>query len=193
MGHAHTWLLFRSAGAAALEHTLVATCPKHVPSQPYLTDTTCTLLRAQGRAVPYKLTQLSTQLKSAVQTIPAPTDGNTERQMSEIEKRKLSTQLGDLQGDQLQGVIDIVQADMANLDTSGDGEIELDMDALPHATLWKLRQFVDGTLRGHRSSNMVAPHKRAPAPTTNGDAAPSAAPKPQQSAEQAPREEPSGA
>mmetsp|Transcript_26588 Transcript_26588/g.67724 ORF Transcript_26588/g.67724 Transcript_26588/m.67724 type:complete len:585 (-) Transcript_26588:1605-3359(-) len=141
-----------------------------------------------GRAVPYKLNQLNTQLKAAVQAIPAPADNSTDRQMSEIEKRKLSVQLGELQGDQLNGVLEIVQQDLANLDPTSEDEIELDIDALPSSTLWKLKQFVDGHLHKSRGGPLMAPHKRAP--TTNGDAgAQPTTSKPQQSADEGQREE----
>lgn len=142
--------------------------------------------------MPYKLNQLSSQLKAAVQAIPAPADTSTNRQMTEIEKRKLSVQLGELQGDQLNGVLEIVQADLSNLDPTSEDEVELDIDALPSSTLWKLKQFVEGHLYKSRGGGpMIAPHKRAP--TTNGDAAaqPTTS-KPQQSADEGHREEPSG-
>lgn len=112
--------------------------------------------------MPYKVNQLNAQLKSAVQSVPAPGDAGAHRQMSEIEKRKLSVQLAELQGDQLPGVLDIVQSDMASIDPSGQEEVELDMDALPHSTLWKLKAYVDGLLHRHRVPAAGAPNKTAP-------------------------------
>ena len=79
-------------------------------------------------------------------------------------------QIGDLQGDQVQQVVEIVSEALGSVDETGEGEIELDIDALPNAVLWRLREYVDSLLSVHVEAKpaRVGPDK-AP-PSVNGDA-----------------------
>jgi DNA-binding protein Fis len=129
----------------------------------------------QGRALPYKVNQLSGQLRSAlaVTPVPATTTQDHSRQMTDIEKRKLSVQLSELQGEQLNGVLDLVAS---SLEGPAGEEVELDLDALPAQVLWQLKAYADGIL--HRVNKplpggMAAPSKR-PAITDGGAGAVSA-------------------
>ena len=120
--------------------------------------------------MPYKVNQLNSQLRSALQSVRSLPAADPSREMSDLEKRKLSIQLSELQGEQLNGVIDVLQAEVGSINT--DDEYELDVDALPSAALWKLKAYVDGLHRDTRGrAPLSAPNKR-PTQPANGDAEP---------------------
>ncbi|KAI8463857.1 MAG: hypothetical protein J3K34DRAFT_388846 [Monoraphidium minutum] len=66
------------------------------------------------------------------------------RGMNFEEKRKLSAHLASLPGEKMQRVVDIVEAGMPPPAEGVDpeGELEIDIDALPDAVLWQLKEYV---------------------------------------------------
>lgn len=123
----------------------------------------------QGNALPVQVNQLNSQLRSMVQSTQVIPSTDSSKPMSEVEKRKLSVHLGELQAEQLAGVIDIIKADVANLNPDDEEEVELDIDTLSNATLYKLRDYVDSIFNRQMQPARGAPDKRPPA---NGDAPP---------------------
>ncbi|KAG2174404.1 hypothetical protein INT43_004427 [Umbelopsis isabellina] len=60
------------------------------------------------------------------------------------QKKDLSENINNLNGDQLNTVVQIIQSSMPNLDGQGQEEIELDIDSLDRRTLHRLHEFVTG-------------------------------------------------
>lgn len=86
------------------------------------------------------------QLRALVEKAPAkkpPASVDYSRDMTWEEKRKLSQQIGDLHGDKLSRVIEIIAEHNANIDTQSEDEVELDIDNLSTITLWRLKEFLD--------------------------------------------------
>lgn len=65
-----------------------------------------------------------------------------EKEMPRATLELVATQLGTLDGDQLQGAIDIIRATTALGDEGASDEIELDFDALDPPTLWRLEAYL---------------------------------------------------
>ena len=85
---------------------------------------------------------LNTQLAKVLQAIPSTGQpAGPGRDMTFVEKRKLSMQLARLQGvpDMLKQVLDIVATDpLFASSSSSEAEIEVELDQLKADTLWKL-------------------------------------------------------
>ncbi|KAJ3190840.1 hypothetical protein HK101_008319 [Irineochytrium annulatum] len=91
------------------------------------------------------------------------------------QKKELSEKIGDLSPERLQTVYDIIRSGVPHLDTqSGQDEIELDIDSLDNAVLYKLYKFVAKSTKKPASrrstSGSSAPKKPSsskakPAPT----------------------------
>ncbi|CAO3679245.1 unnamed protein product [Umbelopsis ramanniana] len=60
------------------------------------------------------------------------------------QKKDLSESINNLDGNQLNTVVQIIQSSMPNLDGQGQEEIELDIDSLDRRTLHRLHEFVTG-------------------------------------------------
>jgi bromodomain-containing factor 1 len=60
------------------------------------------------------------------------------------QKKDLSEQINNLQGDRLNHVVSIIQSSMPNLNGQGQDEIVLDIDSLDRRTLHRLHEFVTG-------------------------------------------------
>lgn len=60
------------------------------------------------------------------------------------QKKDLSDRINNLQGDDLNTVVQIIQNSMPNLNGGGQDEIVLDIDSLDRRTLHKLHKFVTG-------------------------------------------------
>ncbi|GBF95611.1 hypothetical protein Rsub_08593 [Raphidocelis subcapitata] len=92
------------------------------------------------------------------------------RSMSFEERRKLSAHLASLPGEKMERVVDIVEAGAPPpADAAPDAELELDLDALPDAVLWQLKEYADAVL-----APPTAPPKKGGA--TKGGAASKAVP-----------------
>ncbi|KAG1137208.1 hypothetical protein G6F37_010855 [Rhizopus arrhizus] len=72
------------------------------------------------------------------------------------QKKDLSERINNLQGDQLNTVVDIIRSSMPNLDGQGQEEIVLDIDSLDRSTLHRLHEFVTGEslLKHHKKSSL---------------------------------------
>lgn len=81
-----------------------------------------------------------TQRVNSIQSVPA---ADPSRTMTMVEKRKLSIAMAELQGEQLAEVLQIIAESLHHINPDDDDEIELDIDQLDNATLWKLRAFCD--------------------------------------------------
>ncbi len=129
---------------------------------------------AQGSVVPYRAAQLNSQLKTAINLVPQGTVQPSDT-MSDLEKRKLSIQLADLQGEQLAELLQVLQDDLPP--SGSEEEIELDLDQLPNATLQKMQSFVNRVAggRGAGAIYAAAPNKQA---LKQEPARPAAAPTP---------------
>uniref|UniRef100_A0A7S3QN04 NET domain-containing protein n=1 Tax=Dunaliella tertiolecta TaxID=3047 RepID=A0A7S3QN04_DUNTE len=113
----------------------------------------------KGLALPHRVNQLSSQVRSTVQSAQVGGEPDPSQQMSDIEKRKLSVELSELQGDQLLEVLDVLQADLSG---RAEEEVELDMDTLPNDTLWRLHAYVRSLSR-RAVPQAGAPNKTAAA------------------------------
>ncbi|KAJ3212834.1 hypothetical protein HDU67_003575 [Dinochytrium kinnereticum] len=85
---------------------------------------------------------------------PATTPAASVRVVTYDEKRQLSDMIGSLTNKHQMGVIDIIRSGMPQL--SGEGEIELDIDALDRVTLVKLFDFVKGCAEEDRRNSEKA-------------------------------------
>lgn len=65
-----------------------------------------------------------------------------EKQMPRENLERMAAELGTLDGDQLQGALDIIRATTALGDEGSSDEIELDFDALDAPTLWRLEAYL---------------------------------------------------
>lgn len=68
------------------------------------------------------------------------------RAMTFDEKRNLSVNLGNLPGEKLSRVVEIIQQGTGDIN-QGEDEIELDIDALDNDTLWRLDRYVKSCLK----------------------------------------------
>eukprot|EP00963_Diacronema_lutheri_P011933 scaffold1518_cov331-Pavlova_lutheri.AAC.7 len=68
------------------------------------------------------------------------------RAMTFDEKRTLSVNLGNLPGEKLSRVVEIIQQGTGDIN-QGEDEIELDIDALDNDTLWRLDRYVKSCLK----------------------------------------------
>jgi hypothetical protein len=78
--------------------------------------------------------------------------------MSDLDKRRLSIQLVELQGEQLAALLNLLQAELPSPAGGPDGEIELDLDTLPAPTLHKMQAFVNGLATGRSAAPPAAAH-----------------------------------
>ncbi|GLC44045.1 hypothetical protein PLESTM_001548800 [Pleodorina starrii] len=78
--------------------------------------------------------------------------------MTTVEKRKLSISLSELQGNQLTDVLNIIADNLKDINPDDEEEIELDVDQLDNATLWRLREYCD-TLSNKHVAKSAAPAK----------------------------------
>ncbi|GAX80831.1 hypothetical protein CEUSTIGMA_g8266.t1 [Chlamydomonas eustigma] len=86
---------------------------------------------------------LSMQLNRMVQALPPSNKPEGPgRDMTFVEKRKLSIQLGRLSSDQLRTVLEIVSEDPKVKAASSD-EMEVELDELRSETLWKLSEVIN--------------------------------------------------
>eukprot|EP00887_Chlorella_sp_A99_P005831 scaffold1.g5831.t1 len=100
--------------------------------------------------IPSKLAEVDQELqeltkKAETRAAPLPPPGPG-REMTFEEKRKLSHSLGQLPGERLAHVLEIIAEGPSAPQLDNDEEYELDIDALDTQTLWKLQTYVDGVL-----------------------------------------------
>lgn len=91
----------------------------------------------------------------------------------QVEKRKLSIALSELQGDHLGEVLNIIAENLKHLNPEDEEEIELDVDQLDNATLWRLREFCDSVVQksagGHKATAPPAKVAGGPARSSQGN------------------------
>ncbi|KXZ50198.1 hypothetical protein GPECTOR_17g835 [Gonium pectorale] len=88
------------------------------------------------------------QLVQRVNSVHMLPEADPSRPMTTVEKRKLSIALSELQGDQLAEVLNIIAENLKDVNPDDEEEIELDVDQLENATLWRLREFCDAVISG---------------------------------------------
>ncbi|MBA0635816.1 hypothetical protein Godav_025429, partial [Gossypium davidsonii] len=66
--------------------------------------------------------------------------------MTDREKHNLSTELESLLGELPENIVDFLKEQSSNDGQMGEDEIEIDIDALRHETLYKLRKLLDDYL-----------------------------------------------
>mmetsp|Transcript_1232 Transcript_1232/g.3303 ORF Transcript_1232/g.3303 Transcript_1232/m.3303 type:complete len:563 (-) Transcript_1232:196-1884(-) len=104
-------------------------------------------------------------IKAVVQLKSDSPDALQERKMTFAEKRLLSISLSQLQSaEQCHAVLDIVSLD-PNISKSTEGHIELDLDHMNPATLWKLHALLDP---GEATKPIAADVPPSSAPATGG-------------------------
>ncbi len=94
--------------------------------------------------------------------------------MSDLDRRRLSIQLADLQGEHMNGLLMLIQDDLPPPQPGApDDEVELDLDALPVSTLLKMQAFVNSVAAGRSNAAvlMAPPSKAAPPPASAAAAA----------------------
>ena len=114
---------------------------------------------------------LNNQLAKVIQAIPATGQpAGPGRDMTFVEKRKLSMQLARLQGvpDMLKQVLDTVAADpLFASSSSSESEVEVELDQLKADTLWKLHALVAS--KPAPSAGTAAPSRPAVLPTVQAN------------------------
>jgi len=110
-------------------------------------------IEAEAKSLPEKLKEVEAELeeltrKAEAQSGPAAAPGNG-RDMTFEEKRKLSHSLGQLPGEGLARVLEIIAEGPSAPTATGaesEEEYELDIDALDPETLWALQTYVESML-----------------------------------------------
>ncbi|KAJ3103185.1 hypothetical protein HDU97_010318 [Phlyctochytrium planicorne] len=93
----------------------------------------------------------------------ASSDEDTVKEVTWDQKRELSEKINDLSPDKLETVYEIIRRGLPHLDTqsAGQEEIELDIDSLDKATLYKLYKFVkNSTKKPPAKRQKTAPQKK---------------------------------
>ncbi|KAF8021535.1 hypothetical protein BT93_G1856 [Corymbia citriodora subsp. variegata] len=92
-------------------------------------------------------TEMPTLKKKKVMPVDPQTKPEPEKQiMSDEDKHKLSIELEDLLGELPEGIVDFLKQQSSGAEQTNEDEIEIDIDALDHETLFKLRKLVDDYL-----------------------------------------------
>ena len=101
---------------------------------------------AEAKPLPDKVKDVETEMQTllakvaARHAVPPPGPG---REMTFEERRKLSHSLGQMPGEQLGRVTQIISDGPCADVLQGQDEYELDMDSLDSDTLWKIQAYVD--------------------------------------------------
>ena len=112
---------------------------------------------------------LNNQLAKLLQAIPATGQpAGPGREMTFLEKRKLSSQLSRLQGvpDMLKSVLNIISSDPLVVSAAG-GEVEVEIDQLRADTLWKLHALVAAKPAASMPASAAVPSKPVAAPPSS--------------------------
>lgn len=124
----------------------VAAEEEEIANTPIVSDTI-----PDAQALQSQLANLSRELEEIKcgkkgSTKGADADFRPTRAMSFDEKRALSVNLGNLPGEKLSRVVEIIQQGAGDIN-QGEDEIELDIDALDNDTLWRLDRYVKSCLK----------------------------------------------